>query len=130
MADVAILEVSSLDLGKHARAQLRDYFEEIEQEKVSKVTEVPWKLEKMLKNSKGAVLIIDSTEQEYMHQAVDKVLDVEMKAEKPVQKLLLEKEHESKEAFQKRAEEAARENAEKLAVKIKEPPKSENQERI
>ena len=118
MAEVAVLEVSDLDLGKHAMAQLKDYFDEIEIEEVSKVTEIPWTLEKLLERNRGVILLVDGTEQQYMHQAVGKVLDVEMEADKPVQKLIVEKENESMEAFTDRAQEAARENAEKLAGKI------------
>jgi 6,7-dimethyl-8-ribityllumazine synthase len=130
MPEVAVLEVSDLELGKHARAQLKDYFEEIEVEEVSKVTEVPWTLEKLLERNKGAILLIDGTEQEYMHQAVGKVLDVEMDADKPVQKLILEKENESQELFKDRAQEAARENAEKLADKIKNSGEEEKYEEV
>lgn len=130
MPDVAVLEVSDLELGKQAMAQLRDYFDDIEVEEVSKVTEVPWTLEKLLERNQGAILLVDGTDQEYMHQAVGKVLDVEMEADKPVQKLIVEKENESQEKFRDRAREAARENAEKLADKIKNSGTEENYEQI
>ncbi|MFB6175528.1 MAG: hypothetical protein ABEJ87_06195 [Candidatus Nanohalobium sp.] len=125
-----MLEVSNLELGRHATGQLRDYFDDIVSEEVSKVTEVPWTLEKLLEDSRGAILLVDATDQAYMHEAVDKVLDVEMDAGKPVQKLILEKQNESKEAFKSRAQEATRENAEKLADKIKNSGKDRNYEEI
>lgn len=119
MDKVGIIEVEDLDLGKHADAQLRDYFEEIDSEKIRRPTEVPFRLNELLKETDGVIVLIDSTGQRYMEQVVQKIMDVEMERGKPVQKLIVEKENESLENFRKRAQEAARENSEKLADKIK-----------
>lgn len=119
MDKVGIIQVEDLDLGKHADAQLRDYFEDIQSEKIRRPTEIPFRLNELLKETQGVIVLIDATGERYMDQVVKKIMDVEMERGKPVQKLIVEKENESMEKFQKRTQEAARENAEKLADKIK-----------
>ncbi|MFB6115380.1 MAG: hypothetical protein ABEK04_03730 [Candidatus Nanohalobium sp.] len=119
MDKVGVLEVGDLELGKHATAQLREYFEDIDKQEVKRATEIPYKLNEVLADAKGVIVLIDATDEKYMDQVVDKILDVEMKRDKPVQKLFVEKADESQETFQRRAQEAARENSEKLADKIK-----------
>jgi len=118
MGKVAVLELDDLELGKHATSQLRDYFEDIEKRKVRKATEIPFVLDQMLEDAQGAVLLVDTTEQKYMEQVIDKVLEIEMEKGKPVQQLLLEKEDESREAFQERSRSETREQAEILADKV------------
>lgn len=119
MADVAVLEIGSLDLTKHATAQLREHFREIDKDEVEDVMEVPYRVNKMLETSSGAILLIDSTDQKFTEQVVEKILDIEIEKDKPIQKLVLENQNESQEAYRKRAQEATRENAEKIADKIK-----------
>jgi|APHM01.1.fsa_nt_gi hypothetical protein len=119
MDKVGIIQVEDLDLGKHSDAQLRDYFEDIQSEKIRRPTEIPFRLNELLKETEGVIVLIDATGERYMDQVVKKIMDVEMQRGKPVQKLIVEKENESMEKFRKRTQEAARENSEKLADKIK-----------
>lgn len=118
MDKVAVVELDDLDLGRHASSQLRDYFEDIEKRKVREATEIPFVLDQMLEDSQGAVLLVDTTDQKYIEQVVDKVLQIEMETGKPVQQLLLEKENESQEVFEDRAQSDTREQAEILADKV------------
>lgn len=122
MADVAVLEIGDLELTKHATAQLREHFQDIEKDEVESVTEVPYRVNRMLENSSGAILLIDSTDQRFTDQMVKKLLDIEIEKDRPVQKLVLENQNESRETYKRRAQEATRENAEKLADKIKKLP--------
>lgn len=119
MAEAGIIELGDLDLKKHARAQLRDYFEKLDIEEVHRAVDIPYKLDKMLESSKGVILLIDSTGQRFMDPVMKEVLEIEREKSKPVQKLFLEKDNESRQNYAKRAQEATREDAEKLAGKIK-----------
>ncbi|MFB6180404.1 MAG: hypothetical protein ABEJ93_00860 [Candidatus Nanohalobium sp.] len=82
---------------------------------ISKAVDAPLELSNKLEEAEAAVLIIDLTNQRYVEQAVKKAIDLEVEKNKPVQKILVKKENESKERFQDRAEEKTREQAEKLA---------------
>lgn len=119
MPDAGIIELGDLELTKHARAQLRDYFEDLELEEVDRATDIPYKLEKMLDSTEGVILLVDSTDQRFMDSVVKEILEIEREKSRPVQKLLLEKGNESEQNYRKRAQESAREDAEKLAGKIK-----------
>lgn len=115
---VAVIELGDIELAKHATAQLREYFQQIKSEEVEDVLEVPLTLQKVLDDCSGCILLIDSTDQRFTEEVVSKVLDIETDRRKPIQKLIVEKDKESRQAFRKRSQEAARENAEKLAGKI------------
>jgi len=121
---VGVIELGDTGLGRHATAQLREYFQDIEREEVEDLLEIPLKLEELLERNSGCLLLIDSTEQRFTEEVISKVLDIEMDKGKPVQKMIVEKQKESREAFEDRTQEAARENAEKLAAKINENPSS------
>lgn len=116
--EVMVIELSDVGLGKHARAQLREYFEEIKKKEAEDVLEIPLMVEKALDENSGCIILIDSTDQQFMEEVVSKVLDIETNKRKPVQKLIVNKESESENMFKRRVQEAARENAEKLAAKI------------
>lgn len=118
MGKVAVMELGDIELGRHATAQLREYFDDIEKRKVEDILEIPYLLDKKLQNVQGIILLIDSTEQKYVEQTVDKVWDIEIDHSKPVQKLIVQKQDESRQVFRERAQEAARENAEILTEKI------------
>ena len=118
MAEIVVIELGSIGLGKHATAQLREYFQEIKKEEVEDVLEIPLTLQRSLEDCSGCMLLVDSTEQKFTEEVVSKVLDIETDKRKPVQKLIVEKHNESRQAFRERAQEQARENAEKLAGKI------------
>lgn len=118
MADIALFEVGDLDMGKHAYAQLREYFEDIRKNDLTEVTEVPWKLDSELQQADGAIVLVDLSEASFAEQAVKKILDIETERKKPVQKVFVEKKKENREAFRDRAHRRARENAEKLAEKL------------
>lgn len=122
MDKVAVIELGDREMARHATAQLRESFGEIEREKVEEILEIPLKLEKLLDRNSGCLLLIDSTDQRFVNEVISKVLDLEIEKKKKVQKLIVEKQKESEQAFKKRIQEAARENAEKLAEKIRENP--------
>lgn len=130
MTELCIIEFSSLDLGKEASAQLRDYFDDVETLELQDFLDIPSRIQEKLEDSKGVIVIADTTDEAFDSEVIEKVLEVELGSDKPVQKLFLAREKESTENFQKRAAEKTREHAEKLANKIKNSPGKSRYEQI
>jgi hypothetical protein len=108
----AVIDTTELDLGKHAYSQMKDFGVDPEVINTAPLN-APRKIAQT--SHENFILIINS-KTNYTEQIIQKTLDLEK--QNTVEKIIIEKQNESRESMKRRAKRKTRETAEKLAEQI------------